>query len=336
MVDRAEMSARAGVLAPHTLATASPGLTGAVAAIGNFDGVHRGHTVLLETAMAVARERGLAALALTFEPHPRTIFKPEAPVFRLTPLSAKARILTAVGLDGLCVIPFDRTFSTLTADAFVEDILVDRLRIEGVVVGRDFHFGKGRGGSPATLAAHGRSLGFSVTVVDPVVGDSGETVSSSSIRDALAAGDIAMANDLLGHRWFIVGEVVAGDRRGRTLGFPTANIRLPADCRLRHGVYAVVLRRADGTVLGGVASYGRRPTFDDGPPLLEVFAFDFSGDLYGESVIVVFLEWVRAEEKFSSVDALVEAIKEDAAEATAIVAAAGPGNALDKTILHLR
>ena len=241
------MSARAGVLAPHTLATASPGLTGAVVAIGNFDGVHRGHTALLRTAMAVARERGLAALALTFEPHPRTIFKPEAPVFRLTPLPAKARILTAVGLDGLVVIPFDRTFSTLTADAFVEDILVDRLRIEGVAVGRDFHFGKGRGGSAATLAAHGRSLGFSVTVVDPVVGDSGETVSSSSIRDALAAGDVAMANDLLGHRWFVVGEVVTGDRRGRTLGFPTANIRLAADCRLRHGVYAVTLRRADGT-----------------------------------------------------------------------------------------
>ena len=135
------MSARVGVLAPHTLATVSPGLTGGVVAIGNFDGVHRGHRALLRTAMAVAYERGLAAIALTFEPHPRTIFKPETPVFRLTPLPAKARMITAVGLDGLVVIPFDRTFSTLPADAFVEDILVDRLKIEAAVVGRDFHFG---------------------------------------------------------------------------------------------------------------------------------------------------------------------------------------------------
>lgn len=329
------MSARAGVLTPRSLATASPGLTGGVVAIGNFDGVHRGHTALLRTAMAVARERGLAALALTFEPHPRTIFKPESPVFRLTPLPAKARILTAVGLDGLVVIPFDRTFSTLTADAFVEEILVDRLKIDGVVVGRDFHFGRGRGGSAATLVTHSRSFGFSVAVVDPVVGDSGETVSSSSIRDALAAGDVAMANDLLGHRWFVMGEVVAGDRRGRELGFPTANIRLPADCRLRHGVYAVTMRRADGALLRGVASFGRRPTFDNGPPLLEVFAFDFSGDLYGEAVIVVFLDWIRDEEKFASVDALVEAIKHDVASAEAILTGTSPGNALDDAVLRL-
>jgi riboflavin kinase / FMN adenylyltransferase len=329
------MSARAGVLVPHTLATASPGLTGGVVAIGNFDGVHRGHTVLLRTAMAVARERGLAALALTFEPHPRTIFKPESPVFRLTLLPAKARLLTAVGLDGLVVIPFDRTFSTLAADAFVEEILVDRLQIDGVVVGRDFHFGKGRGGSATTLLAHSRSFGFSATVVDPVVGDSGETISSSSIRDALAAGDVAMANDLLGHRWFVIGEVVAGDRRGRELGFPTANIRLQADCRLRHGVYAVIMRRADGMLLPGVASYGRRPTFDNGPPMLEVFAFDFSGDLYGEAVIVVFLDWIRGEGKFSSVDALVAAIRQDVASARAILAGVGPGNALDETVLRL-
>jgi riboflavin kinase/FMN adenylyltransferase len=330
------MPARAGVLSPHTLATAAPGLTGGIAAVGNFDGVHRGHTALLERAKAVARERGLAALALTFEPHPRTIFKPEAPVFRLTPLPAKARLLTAVGLDGLVVVPFNRTFSTMTADAFVDDILVDRLRIEGVVVGRDFHFGKGRGGSAATLAAHGRRFGFGVAVVDPVVGDSGETVSSSSIRDALAAGDIAMANGLLGHRWFVTGEVVQGDRRGRELGFPTANIRLGDDCRLRHGIYAVQLRRQDGTLLTGVASFGRRPTFDDGPPLLEVFAFDFSGALYGETVIVVFLGWIRGEAKFASVDALVAAMKQDAVAAQAMLAAAPPGNALDEAVLALR
>jgi riboflavin kinase/FMN adenylyltransferase len=326
----------AGVLVPHTLATAAPGLTGGVVAIGNFDGVHRGHTALLRTAMAVARERGLAALALTFEPHPRTIFKPEVPVFRLTPLPAKARMLSALGLDGLVVVPFDRTFSTVTADAFVEDILVDRLKIEGVVVGRDFHFGKGRGGSPATLVSQGRSLGFGVTVVDPVAGESGETVSSSSIRDALAAGDVGMANDLLGHRWFVIGEVVPGDRRGRELGFPTANLRLGFECRLRHGVYAVTMRRADGTLLRGVASFGSRPTFDNGPPLLEVFAFDFTGDLYGETVIVTFLAWIRGEEKFASIEALVGAMQRDVALARTALAEAGPGNELDEAVLRLR
>jgi riboflavin kinase/FMN adenylyltransferase len=243
-------------------------------------------------------------------------------------------MLTAVGLDGLVVIPFDRTFSTMSADAFVEEILVDRLQIAGVVVGRDFHFGKGRGGSAATLATHSRNFGFGVQIVDPVVGVSGETVSSSSIRDALAAGDVAMANDLLGHRWFIVGEVVAGERRGRELGFPTANIRLSADCRLRHGIYAVTMRRADRTLLRGVASYGRRPTFDNGAPLLEVFAFDFSGDLYGEQVIVVFHDWIRPEEKFPSVDALVAAIGQDVAAAAAILAGSGPGNALDAAVLR--
>jgi riboflavin kinase/FMN adenylyltransferase len=330
------MTSRAGVLAPHTLQTAAPGLTGAVVAIGNFDGIHHGHADLLQVAMRAARERDVAAVVLTFEPHPRTIFKPEAPVFRLTPLPAKARILTAVGVDGLVVIPFDRTFSTMTADAFVEEILVDRLQIAGVVVGRDFHFGKGRGGSAATLALHSRNFGFSVRIVDPVVGDSGETISSSSIRDALAAGDVAMANNLLGHRWFVVGDVVAGDRRGRELGFPTANIRLPTDCRLRHGIYAVTMRRADGTLLRGVASYGRRPTFDNGPPLLEVYAFDFSGDLYGEEVIVVFHDWVRAEEKFESVEVLIAAIRQDVAAAEAILAGAGPGNALDAAVLAAR
>src|SRR5258707_481118 len=151
------MPARAAVLPPHTLETAAPGLTAAVVAIGNFDGVHRGHGDLLAAAMQAARERGVAAVVLTFEPHPRTIFKPEAPVFGLPRLAARARILTAVGLDGLVVIPFDRTFSTMTADAFVEEIRVDRLQIAGVVVGRDFHFGKGRGGSAATLTLHSRN-----------------------------------------------------------------------------------------------------------------------------------------------------------------------------------
>src|SRR5262249_57411151 len=164
------MSARPGVLVPHSLHTAAPRLTGGVVAIGNFDGVHRGHAALLDVAMSVAKQRGVRAVVVTFEPHPRTIFRPDTPVFRLTPPPAKTRILSAVGVGGILVIPFDRNFSMITADAFVEDILVERLQIAGVVVGRDFHFGKGRGGSTATLTTHSRNFRFSVEVVDPVVG----------------------------------------------------------------------------------------------------------------------------------------------------------------------
>ena len=160
-------------------------------------------------------------------------------------------------------------------------------------------------------------------------GDDGAPFSSSAVRDALAAGDIAAANRLLGYRWFVVGEVVAGARRGRDLGFPTANIALGADCQLRHGIYAVRAERADGTLLDGVASYGRRPTFDNGAPLLEVYLFDFAGDLYGETLAVSFVDWIRAEAKFDSVEALVAEIGRDAEEARRRLAAAGPGTALD-------
>jgi riboflavin kinase/FMN adenylyltransferase len=319
-------------LEPHSLDRVPSDLRGGVVAVGNFDGVHRGHVVLLAQARAESERLGVPSVVLTFEPHPRTVFRPEEPVFRLTPLAAKARLLAALGIDGLVVAQFDRAFAGTTAEDFIATILRGQLGINTAVVGFNFHFGKGRGGSPSLLLSAGERDGFSVMVVPPVAGANGEPVASTAIREALAAGDIATANRLLGYRWFVTGEIVGGDKRGRELGFPTANIRLGSDCRLRHGIYAVRMRRPGGAMFDGVASYGRRPTFDDGAPLFETHLFDFSGDLYGETVAVSIEGWIRAEERFPSAEALIAAMNRDSAAARAILAAAGPGTALDRAL----
>jgi riboflavin kinase/FMN adenylyltransferase len=287
---------------------------------------------LFETAKAEARRRGVPAVVLTFEPHPRSVFHPEAPVFRLAPLDAKSRLFAAFGMDGLIVIPFDRNFSGRTADAFVEADLVGRLAVKAAVVGYDFHFGKGRAGSPEYLSEAGTRLGFDVDVIGPVSDDAGIVISSSRIRAHLEAGDIVSANRLLGYRWFVTGEVIAGDRRGRALGMPTANLRLGSDSRLRHGIYAVHFRREDGSVHHGVASYGRRPTFDNGPPILEVHLLDFSGDLYGERVIVTFRDWIRAEQRFETVDALVAEMRRDLEAARLVLADGAAGSPVDRAL----
>jgi len=319
-------------LVAHPLASVPESLKGGVAAIGNFDGLHPGHRALIDLVVRQARDLQVPAVVVTFEPHPRTVFRPDHPVFRLTPLPAKARLLAALGVDGLVVATFDRTFAATTADAFVDEILMGRLRVVGAVVGFNFRFGYGREGTAAALAEAGAHRGFAVAIVDEICEIDGAAASSSVIRDDLAAGDVATANRRLGYRWFVVGAVIAGHRRGRELGYPTANIALGADCRLRHGVYAVRLQRADGTVHDGVASYGRRPTFDDGAPLLEVNLFDFSGDLYGETLAVSFVGWIRPELKFDSAAALVAEIGRDAETARAILAAAGEGSDLDRAI----
>ena len=319
-------------LVPVSLTAVPPALCGGVVAIGSFDGMHEGHRVLLERARGEARRLGGPAIVLTFEPHPRTVLRPETPVFRLTPLAAKARLLAALGIDGLVVATFDRAFAANTPQDFIDRMLVGTLQVKGVVVGYNFHFGKGRAGTPAMLIEAGARSGFTVTVVPPVTEEGGEAISSTAIRANLAAGEVALANRRLGYRWFVVGEVMAGDRRGRELGFPTANLALGEDCGLRHGIYAVRLTRADGTVHDGVASFGRRPTFDNGPPLLEAHLFDFSGDLYGETVSVAFLGWIRPEEKFASVPALIEAMQRDSVLARAMLAAAGAGSALDQAL----
>ncbi len=306
-------------------------LAGAVVAVGNFDGMHRGHQAVMDVALARGEALGKPVVMLTFEPHPRTVFHPERPVFRLTPPDAKARLAEAMGLDAVISQPFDRAFSQQSADAFVDRMLVDGFGLSHVVVGFDFHFGKDRVGTPGFLAEAGARRGFGVTIVDAATDESGETISSSRIRDALARGDLGLAQGLLGYRWFVEAEVIHGDKRGRTLGYPTANVRLPIDCRLRHGIYAVQID-VDGQRHLGVASYGRRPTFDDGAPLFETYVFDYSGDLYGKRLRLTLVSYLRAEMKFNSAADLVAQMDHDAAEARAVLTSLDPGTVIDRAL----
>jgi riboflavin kinase / FMN adenylyltransferase len=296
-------------------------LSGAVVALGNFEGVHQGHRVVIDRAVALARKLGKPAAVLTFEPHPRAFFRPSEPVFRLSDERAKLRLLADTALDGAILLTFDAALAQLPAEDFVGKILCDWLHISGAVVGFDFHFGKGRAGSPEFLTAEGKRRGFVVETVAEVK-DAGRRFSSGAIRTALAAGDVTDAAALLGFPWFVSGDVIHGEKRGRDLGFPTANLRLDPGCGLRHGIYAVRVA-VDGRLYGGVASFGRRPTFDNGAPLLEVFLFDFSGDLYGKTIDVAFIGWIRPEEKFTSVDDLVTRMNEDSRQARAMLAKAG-------------
>ena len=282
---------------------------GAVVAIGNFDGVHRGHRAVIATALARARALGRPAAALTFEPHPRSFFRPDERLFRLTDERAKLRLLAGTGLDGAIVLRFDAALAGLSAQDFVSRVLLAQFAVAGVAIGFDFHFGLNRAGSPDYLAAQGARLGFAVDVV-PRFEAEGRPVRSGPVRAALAAGRVAEARELLGYPWFVSAPVAHGDKRGRTLGYPTANLRLDPDCGLKHGIYAVRVgvgeRRHDG-----VASFGRRPMFDQGTVLLEAFLFDFSGDLYGEVIDVAFIDWIRPEMKFAGIDDLVRRMDED-------------------------
>jgi len=296
-------------------------LTGGVVAIGNFDGVHRGHRAVI--AAAVDRAMGLRrpAVALTFEPHPRLLLRPHEPMFRLSDASAKLQLLAATGLDGAVVLTFDAALAALSAKDFIARILVERLAVAGAVIGFDFHYGKDRSGSPTFLVEEGRRLGFPAEIVPPLE-DEGRAVSSSAIRAALAAGRVVEAAELLGNPWFVSAPVVHGDARGRELGYPTANLKLDPGCGLKFGIYAVRVG-LEGLRYDGVASFGRRPTFDDGPPLLEVHLFDFSGDLYGASIDVAFLAWIRSELKFTSVAELIRRMDEDCRLARAALARSG-------------
>ena len=300
-------------------ATAPANFRGAVVAIGNFDGVHRGHRRVIAAATERAKMLGRPAIALTFEPHTRSYFRPGEQLFRLTDESAKLRLLAATDLDGAFVLKFDARLAELSAEAFVQRILVEQLAVAGAAVGFDFHFGRGRGGSPGVLLAQGEKHGFPVDVASPLL-DAGRPVSSSGIRSALADGRIDEAAELLGYPWFVSATVIHGDKRGRDLGFPTANLRLDPGCGLRHGIYAVRVGRG-GERFGGVASFGRRPTFDNGAPLLEVFLFDFAGSLYDQVLDVAFVGWIRPEQRFTSVDDLVRQMDDDAARARAMLAA---------------
>lgn len=308
-------------------------LKGGVVAIGNFDGVHRGHRSVLERALALAEQRGVPALVLTFEPHPRTVFKPEEPVFRLTPAPLKARLLSAMGFRSVIEYPFDREFASRSARDFVETILIDWLGASAVVTGFDFHFGKGREGGPAFLMAAGTEHGFDVSLVDAFRDESAEVISSSRIRELLAAGDVAEAAGLLGYRYTVEADVIGGEKLGRQLGYPTANMQLAPETQLRPGIYAVRFRRPDGSLHDGVASYGRRPTVtDNGAPLLETFVFDFSGSLYGEVCSVSFFGRLRDELKFDGLDPLVAQMKRDEEEARALLSGVQPIGTVDAAI----
>jgi riboflavin kinase / FMN adenylyltransferase len=280
-----------------------------VLAIGNFDGMHRGHRVLIDRATEMAKVRGRPAAILTFEPHPRSFFQPDRPFFQLITPDLKAELAKNFGLDGLITLSFNKALASLSAEEFVRDILVSRLGVSGLVVGYDFHFGKGRAGSPEMLQAMGRKNGFETVIVQPQA-FSGEVVSSTLIRHYLALGDIAAANALLGHEWCVSADVRHGDKRGRELGYPTANLHLDASVTLKHGIYAV-RATVDGKTYPAVASFGRRPTFDDGAPRLEVHVFDFSGDLYGKTLAVTFVGYIRPELKFDGMEPLIRQMDDD-------------------------
>lgn len=306
-------------------------LKGGVVAIGNFDGVHRGHQAVLARATEISRSAGVSSVVLSFEPHPRTVFRPDQPVFRLTPAPMKAMILGRLGFDAIVEQTFDKEFSSQSAEDFVTGILCGQLGVHHVVTGYDFHFGQGREGNPEFLMRAGVRHGFGVTLVEPFQNENADVVSSSRIRGALAKGDVVEANSLLGYRYAVSSKVLHGKKLGRTLGYPTANMALPPETALMPGIYAVRFRRADGTVHDGVASFGRRPTVAEhgAALLLETFLFDFSGDLYGEDCTVSLVSRLRGEEKFDGLDELVAQMKIDEAEARAVLGSLQPLSPLD-------
>lgn len=297
---------------------------GAVVAIGNFDGVHLGHQAVIGAAGTLARSLRAPHAVLTFEPHPRRVFRPQDPPFRLTPFRVKARRIEALGVDLLFTLHFDLAFAARSAEDFIDSVLIQGLGARHVVVGYDFVFGHQRRGNPALLQQRGAALGFGVSVIDPVAGSGGAVYSSTRIREHLAAGRPREAAALLGRPWEIDGRVERGDQRGRTIGFPTANLLLDHYLRPAAGVYAV---RA-GIEEGGrtlwhdaVANFGRRPTFGGTDLRLEVHLFDFAGDLYGRHLRVALIEHLRPEQKFPGIDALKAQIAADAARARAVLAA---------------
>jgi riboflavin kinase / FMN adenylyltransferase len=306
------------VIRDDTPADAIP--KGMVVAMGNFDGVHLGHRAVIDAALRMGRAHGRPALAVTFEPHPRSFFSPSSPQFRLTDEAGKLRLLAGTGLYGAVVMTFDRRRASTTAQDFIHHDLIGRLGISGIAVGYDFHFGKGRVGSPSLLVGEAPRLGIEVDVQAHVDVDE-RPVSSSAIRMALAEGEIEQATAMLGGPWFINGRVVHGEKRGRDLGYPTANIRLDRNCGLKHGIYAVRVG-LDDKRFDGVASFGRRPTFDNGAPLLEVFLFDFQGDLYGKHLDIAFIAFIRDELKFDSVSDLIRQMDDDSRKAREKLAAA--------------
>jgi riboflavin kinase/FMN adenylyltransferase len=290
--------------------TVPDSLRGGIIALGNFDGFHIGHQAVVGRAVDIARAEGRPAIVATFDPHPVHYFRPEAPPFRLTTLDQRERLFAAAGADAMLVLRFDETLANVTAEAFVRDWLVGRTGTTGVVTGQDFTFGKGRQGSIATLRELGPALGMSCETVGPV-SDAEGPVSSSRIRHALESGDCATATRLLTRPFAVRSIVQHGDKVGRELGYPTANLDMGDYLRPRYGIYAVHGRLPDGRVLDGVANLGIRPSFNPPKELLEPYFFDFSGDLYGVQIEVELIEFLRGEEKYVDLETLKAQIAAD-------------------------
>ncbi|SEL55461.1 FMN adenylyltransferase /riboflavin kinase [Sphingomonas palmae] len=299
-------------------AAVPPHLAGGIVALGNFDGFHLGHQAVVARAVERARAEGRPALVATFDPHPVRFFRPDAAPFRLSTLDQRERLFAAAGADAMVVFDFNAAFAALTAEQFVAERLVDRLRVAGVVTGEDFTFGKGKVGDAAGLAMFGQALGFAAETVGAVT-LGGETVSSTRIRDLLRSGDPAGAARLLTRPFAIQGVVQHGDKVGRTIGYPTANLDMGRYLRPAFGIYAVRGRLADGRVLNGAANLGIRPQFEPPKELLEPYFFDFSGDLYGQTIKVELIEFLRPEAKFDSLDALMAQMDADCARARTIL-----------------
>jgi riboflavin kinase / FMN adenylyltransferase len=289
-------------------------LRGGIVALGNFDGFHLGHQAVVGRAVERARAERRPVLVATFDPHPVRFFKPDAAPFRLTTLDQRERLFAAAGADAMIVFRFDAELAATTADTFVEHRLKQLIGAAGVVTGEDFTFGKGRSGNVEVLARLGPEHGLSVDAVAPVAQD-GEAVSSSRIRDALREGDCDTAARLLTRPFAIEGVVEHGDKRGRTIGYPTANLSLGNYIRPRFGIYAVRGRLPDGRLVEGAANLGIRPTFEPPKELLEPYFFDFSGDLYGQTIEVELVSFLRPEAKFDGLDSLMWQMDEDCAEA---------------------
>lgn len=294
-------------------------LRGAIVALGNFDGFHLGHQAVVGRAVARARAEGRPAIVGTFDPHPKRFFRPDSNWFRLTQMDQRQELLGAAGVDAMLVFPFNAELAALSAHAFAEERLVDLIGAGGVVTGTDFTFGKARQGDTTMLAQLGQELGFSAETVAPVTFQ-GETVSSSRIREHLREGRPRDAAALLTRPFAIRGEVEHGAKLGRTLGYPTANMNMANYQRPAYGIYAVRGRLSDGTTLKGVANLGIRPTIDPPLELLESFFFDFDGDLYGQTLDVELIDYLRPEAKFDDLASLTAQMDKDAAQARAILA----------------
>jgi riboflavin kinase / FMN adenylyltransferase len=291
---------------------------GGIVALGNFDGFHGGHQAVVGRAVARAKAQGVPALVATFDPHPVRHFRPDTPPFRLTNLNQRQNLFAQAGADAMIVFSFGETLANVSADAFITDWLIGHLGASGVVTGEDFTFGKDRGGTVAVLAERGAALGLTCEAVAPV--SDGAIISSSRIREALQAGDCATAAHLLTRPFTVEGVVQHGDKNGRLLGYPTANIDMGSYLRPRYGIYAVTGHLPDGRTLKGAANIGIRPQFDPPKELLEPHFFDFDEDLYGQTIAVAFHAFIRPEAKFDSLDALIIQMEKDCARAKELLA----------------